>query len=43
MREVTLLAAAGDRGDLLVLAPTVTHSVTARRDARFLLTLALER
>jgi len=30
-------------GDLLVLAPNVTHSVSARRDARFLLTLALER
>ena len=30
-------------GGLLVLAPNVTHAVTARRDASFLLTLALER
>ena len=30
-------------GGLMVLAPNVTHAVTARRDASFLLTLALER
>jgi quercetin dioxygenase-like cupin family protein len=29
-------------GGLLVLAPYITHAVTARRDASFLLTLALE-
>jgi len=30
-------------GGLLVLAPNLTHAVTARRDASFLLTLTLER
>jgi quercetin dioxygenase-like cupin family protein len=30
-------------GGLLFLAPNITHAVTARRDASFLLTLALER
>lgn len=30
-------------GDLLVLAPNTTHAVAARRDAQFLLTIALQR
>lgn len=30
-------------GSLLVLEPNTAHSVTARRDARFLLTIALQR
>ncbi len=29
-------------GELLVLAPNMPHTVIARRDARFLLTLALQ-